>query len=99
MVKRRSETYGAAGVADGDALGGDLSEIRRACRADGPLEARSRPGAQGAGRVLCGVVRQEQDTPCPKLSGAVQVLLCYDAALRPQLPINPIHRSTEPTHA
>ena len=49
MVKRRSETDGAAGVADGDALGGDLSEIRRACRAHGPLEAQSRPGLKEPG--------------------------------------------------
>ena len=63
MVKRRSETAGAAGVADGAALGGDLSEIRCACRADGPLEAQSRTGAQEAGRVLCEVVSQKQDTP------------------------------------
>lgn len=31
----------------------------------------------GAGRVLCGVVSQKQDTTCPQLSGAVHSL--YDA--------------------
>jgi hypothetical protein len=31
------------------------------------------PRDAGAGRVLCGMENQKQDTTCPKLSGAVQI--------------------------
>ena len=49
-VEQRSEVDSGAGVADRDSVGRDQSEVCGERRADGPLDAQSRLGPQGAGR-------------------------------------------------
>ena len=63
-MEKRSEVDSGAGVADRDSVGRDQSEVCGERRADGPLDAQSRLGPQGAGRegaekLRAGVYRNE----------------------------------------